>query len=387
MATNLVLIENDIRKMLIERVKPKGIEVKGKVLCKCVAVVDDEVFKAVKQPRVQEKLTLAAGKVYNATVDKIAKDLMVFDKIYVRTPDPDERYKIIQKLEISVKKQLADLEKKGVAAANMVWQQMQKDQAELQAFKIKMGMKIAKDAIELTGLAVSAVGTGGLALIPASLELARVTFRMGRLIAKLAKDADKTQKNITKNLAKLQKSYNANKKNALGAKETGKTILNKVFGSDYTKTISSVKADNKIYLNKLIDIDQKADTMSGALDKLLKQMQKISKTPEGKSSAKVKKQITSIETKVNNLLSKISNLNTKLDGGRDFQKNTDDALNELENMKTDKWKKIQAGAAFVTDVVLAVEDPTELSDWFEAAVGQLETLVEEEQVRMGAPVG
>ncbi len=351
-----VLIENDLARTLMTKCKPKGLKIKGKLMCSVYLDLDLDAYMALDDdPLLQAKVTEAASTKYYDLVNALVVDLRIADAAYMRTDRKSERAAISEKFLKDAKKQMKIFTKDGARAAELAWTKVAKTKSDYKTYQVKAGVALAIDGLSLVAGVASTVGTGGFALIAGIYGIVKGLVGAAMKIYKLAIDADKMQARVTKGLKKIQKSLNSKKKELSGAKDTGKAAINQLLGADFVPTISTVKADNDQYKSKLQGVDVNSHKLAKELNAVLKEMDKISRRPEVKSSKKVSKALDKLQAATAKLIDKVITLQTKVNEGTVFQKKTAAAIKELETMEPKKWKAIQKGLV-ITDIVLAGGD-------------------------------
>ncbi len=352
----VVLIENDIARYLRDKCKPKGLKLDKPLICKVVLDVDSDAYKALDDdPLLLAKVTEAASKEYYDLVNGMVIKLRQVDALYVKTSSKSDRAKLVAAYEGFARKQFMQFSKDGKKAAEKAWAEVSMTKAEYRTYRIKAGVDLAIDGLNVVGGVASAVGTGGFALIVGLYGIIKTLIGMAMKIYKLAIEADKMQKRVTKNLAKIQKSFDKKKKELSGAKDSGKAFVNSLLGADFLPTVSSVKSDNEQYKNKIQGVDVGAHKIAQKLNQVLKEMDKISKMPDVKSSKKVSALLSKLQQSTAKLIGKIIDMQGQVQKGSAFQKQTAAAIAELETLQPKKWKYIQKGMV-LTDIVLAGGD-------------------------------
>ncbi|WP_122074756.1 hypothetical protein [Pseudophaeobacter sp. EL27] len=352
----VVLIENDIARYLRDKCKPKGLKLDKPLICKVLLDVDSDAYKALDDdPLLLAKVTEAASKEYYDLVNGMVIKLRQVDALYVKTNSKSDRAKLVEAYEGFARKQFMQFAKDGKKAAEKAWAEVSMIKAEYRTYRIKAGVDLAIDGLNVVGGVASAVGTGGFALIVGLYGIIKTLIGMAMKIYKLAIEADKMQKRVTKNLAKIQKSFDKKKKELSGAKDSGKAFVNSLLGADFLPTVSSVKSDNEQYKNKIQGVDVGAHKIAQKLNQVLKEMDKISKMPDVKSSKKVSALLSKLQKSTAKLIGKIIDMQGQVQKGTAFQKQTAVAIAELETLQPKKWKYIQKGMV-LTDIVLAGGD-------------------------------
>lgn len=355
MAT-VILLENDIGRYLKDKCKPKGLHLNKKVMCKVKLNVDADAYRALDDdPLLLAKMTEAASKNYYDLVNGLVVELRQKDAAYVKSTSRKERDKLVADFNTFSRKQLTDFSSKGKTAAEAAWAAAIKSKKEYRKYKVKAGIDLGIDAVNVVGGVAGAVGTGGFSLIVGLYGIIKTLVSMAMKIYKLAMEADKMQKRVAKNLAKLQKSYNKKKKEASGAKDTGKAFVNSLLGADFLPTVSAVKGDNDQYKSKLQGVDSGSHDLAKKLNDVLKEMDKIEKMPDVKASKKTQTLLAKLQKATANLIDKVITMQQQVQKGMVFQQQTADAIKELETLQPKKWKYIQKGLV-LTDIVLAGGD-------------------------------
>lgn len=351
----VTLIENDIWRYLKEKCKPKHLNSKP-VPCKVTIEVDADAYKALDDdPLLLAKLTEAASEEYYNIVNATQVLLRKVDGAMAKEHDPAKRKKLVMAFNATCKKNLATLKKNGKIKVEKAWADVAKTKTEYRTYKIKAGVDLAIDSLNVVAGVASAVGSGGFALIVTIYGLVKTLVGMAMKIYKLAIVADKLQKRVKKNLEKVQKSFNKKKKEVSGAKDTGKAFINSLLGADFIPTISSVKADNDQYKSKIQGVDVASHSLAKKLNEVLKEMDKVSKMPDVKSNKKVSALLSKLQSSTQNLIDKIVNMQTEVRKGIAFQMQTSRAVKELETLEPKKWKIIQKGLPLI-DITLAGGD-------------------------------
>jgi len=355
MAT-VILIENDIARYLRDKCKPKGLKLDKALPCKVTLEVDSDAYKALDDdPLLLAKVTEAASAKYYDLVNGMVIKLRQFDAAYVKSNSKSDRAKLVKAYEGYAQKQFKQFAKDGKNAAEAAWAEVAKTKAEYRKYQVKAGIGLAIDGLSVVGGVVSAVGTGGFALIVGLYGIVKTLIGAAMKIYKLAIDADKMQKRVTKNLKKIQKSFDKKKKELSGAKDSGKAFINSLLGADFLPTISAVKADNDQYKSKVQGVDVGSHKIAKNLNDVLKKMDKISQMQDVKSSKKVSALLAKLQKSTAKLIDKTIDMQTQVQKGVAFQKQTADAIAELETLQPKKWKYIQKGFV-LTDIVLAGGD-------------------------------
>ncbi|MFK7751569.1 MAG: hypothetical protein AB8B51_03375 [Sedimentitalea sp.] len=355
MAT-VIILENDVARTLRGAVKPKGLQLNKPLLCKVTLNVDDKAYKVLDDdPLLLAKMTEASSAVYAKVMDKLGAELKKADAAYVKTNSVSERNKIISDFESSAKKLLGKLADVGAKAAQGKWDEFKKTKSEYMKYKVKAGVDLAIDGLNVAGGIAGAVGSGGFSLIISLYGIIKTLIGMAMKVYKLAIDADKMQKKVTKGLAKVQKSFDKKKKEVSGAKDTGKAFVNSLLGADFIPTVSSVKSDNDQYLSKLQGVDVNSHALAKKLNDVLKAVDDIAKKPDVQRSKKVQTALKKLQSSTAKLIDKVIMMQEKVNEGKTFQKNTSDAIKEIETFQPKKWKYIQKGFV-LTDIVLAGGD-------------------------------
>lgn len=351
-----VIIENDIAKYLREKSKPKGIELKKPLNCALYLDLNDDAYKALdNDPLLQAKVTEAASSKYKELVEQMVAKLNELDAAYVKSQSKKERAVILKSFEGYAKKSLSKFTKVAKKEAETAWDKVAKTKSDYTKYKVKAGVNLAIDGLNVVGGIAGSIGTGGFGLIVSIYGILKTLVSMSMQVYKLAIDADKMQKKVTKGLSKVQKSFDKKKKEVSGAKNSGKAFINSLLGADFIPTISSVKSDNDQYKSKLQGVDVNSHKLSKKLQEVLKEMDKVEKMPDVKSSKKVKALLSKLQSSTSKLLDKIIDMQTKCNEGYEFQKKTDSAISELETLEPKKWKVINKGMV-VIDIVMAGGD-------------------------------
>lgn len=357
-----VLIENDLAKTLTTKCKPKGLKLKKKLVCRVYLDLDLDAYMALDDdPLLLAKVTEAASTKYYDLVNALVIDLRMADAAFMRTDRKSERDDISEKFLKDARRQLKVFSKEGAKAAELAWKKVAKTKSDYKTYQVKAGVDLAIDGLALVAGVASTVGSAGFALIAGLYGIVKGLVGSAMKIYKLAIDADKMQGRVTKNLKKIQKSFNAKKKELSGAKDTGKAFVNQMLGADFVPTISTVKADNDQYKSKLQGVDVSAHKLARELNAVLKEMDKVSRRAEIKNAKKVAKLLDKLQGATATLIDKVIDLQGKVNDGMVFHKNTAAAVKELESFQPKKWKAIQKGLV-VTDIVLAGGDFSKAGD-------------------------
>ena len=357
-----VLIENDLAKTLMTKCKPRGLKFNKKLMCSLFLDLDLDAYMALDDdPLLLAKVTEAASTRYYDLVNALTIDLRMADAAVMRTDRRSERNDIAERFQKDAKRQLKVFSKDGARAAELAWAKVAKTKSDYKTYQVKAGVALAIDGLSLVAGVASTVGSGGFALVVGIYGIVKGLVGAATKIYKLALDADKMQGRVTKGLKKIQKSFNAQKKELSGAKDTGKAFVNQMLGADFVPTISTVKADNDQYKSKLQGVGVNSHKLAKELNAVLKEMDKVSRMPEVKSSQKVAKLLDKLQNSTATLIDKVVDLQSKVNDGMVFQKNTAAAIKELESFQPKKWKAIQKGLV-VTDIVLAGGDFSKAGD-------------------------
>jgi len=351
----ITLISNDIWRELKRICKPKHIEANS-LPFSVVLDVDANAYKAVdKDPLLQAKLTDAASAQYKKYMVAMVKELKKSDAALGKTTSKKEGDKIIKDLDKFFDTESAKFSSLGAKAANAVWADVAKSNAEYRKYKFKAGVNLGVDSLNLVGGVAGTVGSGGFALIVTVYGIVKTLISMAMQVYKLAIDADKMQKRVTKNLKAIQKSFDKKRKEISGAKDTGKAFVNSLLGADFIPTLKSVKGDNEQYGKKLLGVDKGSHALAVKLNQVLKKMDSISAMPEIKKNKKINAAMKKFQAATSKLIDKIIDMQAKVSEGEKFQAKTAAAIKELETLNPKKWKYIQKGFV-VTDIVLAGGD-------------------------------
>lgn len=352
----VILIENDIARYLRDKCKPKGLKLNKPLPCKVVLDVDSNAYKALDDdPLLLAKVTEAASAKYHDLVNAMVIKLRQVDALYVKSQSKADRAKLIKAYEEYAKKQFVQFAKDGKQAAEAAWAEVAKTKTEYRSYQVKAGVALAIDGLNIVGGVAGAVGTGGFALIVGLYGILKTLIGMAMKIYKLAIEADKMQKRVTKNLKKIQNSFNKKKKELSGAKDSGKAFVNSLLGADFLPTVSTVKSDNEQYLSKIQGVDVGSHQIAKKLNEVLKEMDKISKMQDVSSSKKVSTLVSKLQASTAKLIDKVITMQGQVQKGKAFQKQTADSIAELETLQPKKWKYIQKGMV-LTDIVLAGGD-------------------------------
>ena len=208
----IILMEMDIWGALVRAAKPKGI--KGKPVPFTVSLdVDSKAYGAVsKDALLQAKITEAASGKYNTYVKAMAPLLKKYDAAYLKAKSKKDAAKILAGFEAKFKAGTKALAANAQKAAQKAWEDVQKTKEEYREYQIKAGVGLAIDGISLAGGVIGAVGTGGFGLIVALYGIIKSLVTITMKLYKLALDADKMQKRVTKGLKEVQKSYDKKRK-------------------------------------------------------------------------------------------------------------------------------------------------------------------------------
>jgi len=352
----VTLIENDLAKTLTTKCKPKGLKLKKKLMCHVFLDVDLDAYMALDDdPLLLAKITEAASAKYYDLVNALVIDLRMADAAYMRADRKSEREQVTEKFTKDAKRQLKQFTKDGAKAAQLAWAKMAKTKSEYRTYQVKAGVALAIDGLSVVAGVAATVGTGGFALVAGIYGIVKTLVGAASKIYKLAIDADKMQARVTKNLKKIQKSFNAKKKELSGASDTGKAFVNQMLGADFIPTVSTVKGDNEQYKSKLQGVDVNSHKLAKELNGVLKEIDKIAKMPDVKSSKKVSALLAKLQKATGTLIDKVIDMQTQVNKGMAFQKQTAASIKELETLQPKKWKYIQKGLV-VTDIVLAGGD-------------------------------
>jgi len=352
----VTLIENDLAKTLTTKCKPKGLKLKKKLMCHVFLDVDLDAYMALDDdPLLLAKITEAASAKYYDLVNALVIDLRMADAAYMRADRKSEREQVTEKFTKDAKRQLKQFTKDGAKAAQLAWAKMAKTKSEYRTYQVKAGVALAIDGLSVVAGVAATVGTGGFALVAGIYGIVKTLVGAAGKIYKLEIDADKMQARVTKNLKKIQKSFNAKKKELSGASDTGKAFVNQMLGADFIPTVSTVKGDNEQYKSKLQGVDVNSHKLAKELNGVLKEIDKIAKMPDVKSSKKVSALLAKLQKATGTLIDKVIDMQTQVNKGMAFQKQTAASIKELETLQPKKWKYIQKGLV-VTDIVLAGGD-------------------------------
>lgn len=351
----IILISNDIWRELKRICKPKNIKANS-LPFSVVLDVDAGAYKAVdKDPLLQAKLTDAAGAQYKKYMVAMVTAVKKSDAALGKATSKADGDKIIKALGKFFDTESAKFAKLGAKAANAVWADVIKSNAEYRKYKLKAGINLGIDSLSLAGGVVGTVGSGGFALIGTIYGIVKTLISMGMQVYKLAIDADKMQKRVAVNLKKIKESFDKKRREISGAKDTGKAFVNSLLGADFIPTITSVKSDNVQYGKKLLGVDKESHKLAAKLNNVLKDMDAISAMPEVKKNKKINAAMKKFQAATGKLLEMIINMQMKVAKGKEFQANTAAAIKELETLNPKKWKRIQKGLT-VPDIVLAGGD-------------------------------
>lgn len=354
----IVLLENDVWGTLNRAVKPKGI--KGKPMpVKVYLDVESKAYESVnKDALLQAKITEAASGKYKDYMKVMASTLKKHDAVYQKAKSEKEGKKILASLDAKFKSSTKSFISSAQKAAQKEWEVVRKDKAEYREYQIKAGVDMAIEGLMLTGGVIGAAGavaTGGFGLVLAIYGVIKSVVTIAMKLYKLAIDADKMQKRVTKGLKKVQKSYDKKRKELSGAKDTGKAFINSILGADFIPSLTSVKADNDQYKSKVQGVDVASHKMAQKLNQILGQIDKIEAMPEIKSNKKMKAVLSKLRGATAKLIDKIIDMQGQVAKGKAFNKTTADAVKELETLEPKKWKYIQKGLPLI-DIALAGGD-------------------------------
>lgn len=358
MAT-VTLIENDIAAHLKTLTKAKALEMPKALKFKITLDVDSDAYKALDDdPLLLAKMTEAASDDYKAMLKAVAKQIITVDKAIGKVSDPQKQAAVLDKLNKNTKTALAGFSKSGKEAAEKAWAEVAKTKSEYTKYKVKAGVDLAIDGLNV-GLGIaSAVGSGGFALIIGIYGIIKTLVSAAMKIYKLAIDADKMQKKVKKGLEKVQKSFNKKKREVSGAKETGKAFVNSLLGSDFLPTIDGVKKDNDQYKSKIQGVDVASHALAKKLNEVLKEIDKIQKDSDVKGNKKIAALVDKMQKQTAKLIDKVIDMQERVTEGTEFQETTAKAIKELETLEPKKWKIIQKGLPLI-DIVLAGGDFSE----------------------------
>ncbi len=357
-----VLIENDLAKTLMTKCKPKGLKLKNKLMCSVYLDLDLDAYMALDDDALLlAKVVEAASSKYYDLVNAMVIDLRQADAAIQRTDKKSERQAITENYLKESKKRMKIFSKEGAKAAELAWAKVAKTKADYKTYQVKAGVALAIDGLSVVAGIASTVGSAGFALVAGLYGIIKGLVGAAAKIYKLAIDADKMQAKVVKGLKNVQKTYNANKKEVSGAKDTGKAVVNQLLGADFLPTISTVKSDNDQYKSKLQGVDVQSHKVAKELTAVLKDMEKLSRQPEIKASKKVSKALDKLQASVSKLMDKVITMQEQVNKGMTFQKQTAAAIKELETCQPKKWKWIQKGLV-VTDIALAGGDFSKAGD-------------------------
>ncbi|MDO6590547.1 hypothetical protein DS901_18310 [Loktanella sp. D2R18] len=369
------LIKSDLAKVVTDKAKPKGINFKKKIPVLISLEMDKAGEAAVaKDPLLQTKAQEAASKAYKTLVISISSDLKDADKRFMKSTDEKEREKIASDFMATTKAKTQRLEKQGAHFAQAAIKKVQKDIDDDHKYRLSVGIELASDAVELALSAASMAGSGGLSAIFVGYKTLRIIMKAALKIYQEALSAQKMQKKVAKHLKTIQKDYDKNRKELTGAKDTGKVLLNKIFGAKFVTTIDSVKSENVICHAKMRHITVKTHELSKQLNKLLEFNEKASKQIDAKTAKKAADAVIAMNKSIRKMIERIITMGAQANKGLEFCENTTKAINEIETQQPMKWKWMKRGLD-VFEIVIAPDEYKDfgkvVTDMAQAAVGEV----------------
>lgn len=336
----LVLLEFDIWRSIVNESKIQSLKAQGKPLWFTVACqVDKVVFDEInKDPKLQQRLTDPATTAYNKMLSLLVGKAKELDNICLKKDNVTsaQKKKAIADFKKIIITEMKSLQKTATTGMEKAWQIFVKTKEDYKKYKIKAGCKIGLEVASITVNVVGAVSSAGFSLVVGIYSLVKSVASLVQQVYKLAQAADSVRKKVNADLDKMLKGYNKNKKKAQ-AEQVGKVLINFLFGFDATKTISNVKGNNQLYLDKLKGVDVNSHDISKNLNKCLLELDKFSKEIKTVKSSKIVKAMTNLQKGIDQKINKIIELSKKVEDGMKWQKDMAFIIDLLHKAQSSKW--------------------------------------------------
>ncbi|MDM8546291.1 hypothetical protein QUF61_07335 [Candidatus Venteria ishoeyi] len=340
----LVLLEFDVWRAIVNESKLKSLKAtKTRPVWITVACeIDNTIFAKInKDPLLQQKLTNPATTAYNKMLQSLIKKAKELDVLCLTKDDvtSKEKGQGIQQFKKDIQEAMKKLQKAAITGMNKAWDNYVKTKAEYKKYKIKAAVAIGLELGSITVGVVGSIGSAGFGLIVGIYGIVKAVAALATQVYKLAIDADKARKKVTKELEKLKKSYNKNKKGKTTSqlKQAAKGFLNFLFGTNVTTTISTAKSNNDLYFNKLQGVDVNSHKVSKSLQQCITDIGKLSQEIKSVKSTRLRKALTQLELMVDRKIKQTIEMQGKVQEGLVWQKNTADILNFLHKEQSSKW--------------------------------------------------
>lgn len=254
----------------------------------------------------------------------------------------------------------------------------------------------------IAGLALTPF-TAGVSTVAGCLALAKSAVTLGRELADVASTAEMMANGIAKDLNTLKKQYlqwlqdprvkeAGGVSNKMGMAELAKSGVNALLPTMIT-TINSVKSDADTYVEKIDNLENKADQLADNLtkwikkqeeaDKIYKEIAKLGRDALNETETKLLlgtlKKLESSKQTIMELISKVQNQNTRVKKNRTLA----DALNKqvkLLDEKNPTWSKVgivlfesTAGVAFALAGNINAPDPFQFAQSTMKIIGPIGT--------------
>ena len=362
--TKIRLCEADLRKDILAKVKPRFIEIADAISFAYAFECDAELAEQIED---DDKL---AGKIYTATSARLeklrAEAVRIVDEAETfaekNKTDPKAVDAFVNKAEDKLLAEMqaaADDMQDFVEKAIAAWQKVRNDRKK---YKIKAAVNLTLGAVGIVTGSVSvagAVATGGVSLVLGVVGLAKSVISLSKQVYSLAIDIDKAEKNLSETIVAVLKEYEKKSKTEVGARETGKALVEKITALIEPASIGKAEKQFSLFQGKLDGIDVKTTDYAKALHKLAdaqipiqKQIfDKLEKEAKGgyksKRLPKLQKQWDELAEKTDAQIKKLELLYKKIDQGRAKEKIYEKFVNDLSDLKPGWVAHAEKAMAFI----------------------------------------
>lgn len=353
----IVLVENDITKLLKNKLKLKNKELfdEGDFQVQITLEIEEKIYKQIDNfPRLQDALNKPASKLYKKFVSDVEALLEKKDReITSHKLSADNAKGLIDEELSELKEKFGDDVEQDVREE---WAKYNKKKKSL----LKARLKFIRDNVLTVGsVVVAATGiasSGGLALFLGIHTIVSGSFTVFNEMKGLFKEADQLRKEINKDIRMIEKEFKKKIGNSLDTITT--IVFNQLLGLGLA-TIGTTKERIGKYETKLLSIDLKADKISGKLKDLLDLQEKyqknlidieeeLEKGPGIERSdtlfenfKKIKDHKEVVEEKTILIVDKITKINDEIDVSKEWLPNAKASVKALADKKNPTLEKFE----------------------------------------------
>lgn len=318
----IVIWQRDVAEEVKKKYKPQflakftGFVVKLRLNDDILDVLEAEGDYVTPQFMIEDAQDLCA-----ASVEKIIKEGKRVES--VSKSNPAATGKITAAFKVFVVMEVKDLGKEVAKIPALRWNKFVARKKQYKTYKIQAGFDVAIGTLQLAGggLAIAgAAATGGASLALAIVGTVRGVASLAQVCHDLAQKTEKVQKDLNKDLNKLQVSYltlNNKAMKSMGVKEIGKSTLAALVSAHppFMASIPKCQKNFDLWSDKVAGLAVKGRDLSKQTLKLLGQIDALEKqlrTDKSKAASKTLDKLRKLRPKITNTFDKAATVNGRV---------------------------------------------------------------------------